>query len=191
MALDMTQAADQPLPGVLHFIAFKSCEMEGAIELAIEAGISSRTAIVCTGGGAHKFENMFKEKLRMKFHKADEFACLIDGLMYLTMHVPDEIFSVAPCPLQGPEIKPEKLYHKTIDFPCLVVNVGSGVSVLKVERDGQYSRVSGSSIGGGTFMGLANVLTSCTTFDGALSRASSGCSSNVDLLVKDMNSNER
>ena len=33
---------------------------------------------------------------------------------------------------------------QTIDFPCLVVNVGSGVSVLKVESDGQYSRVSGS-----------------------------------------------
>jgi ATP phosphoribosyltransferase len=25
---------------VLHFIAFKTCEMDGAIELAIEAGIS-------------------------------------------------------------------------------------------------------------------------------------------------------
>jgi hypothetical protein len=79
---------------------------------------------------------------------------------------------VPSVPPQSPGASPEKVFHKVhnstpllaaaqhgsyiacnispptkyqaIDFPCLVVNVGSGVSVLKVEEDGTYSRVSGS-----------------------------------------------
>lgn len=46
--------------------------------------------------------------------------------------------------------------------PILVVNVGSGVSILKVtDENGELSaeRVGGTSLGGGFFMGLANLLT--------------------------------
>ena len=44
-------------------------------------------------------------------------------------------------------------------FPYLLVSIGSGVSVIRVDGpDGQHQRVSGSSIGGGTFYGLAKLL---------------------------------
>lgn len=36
-------------------------------------------------------------------------------------------------------------------YPYLLVNIGSGVSVLKVTGDKSYERVSGSSLGGGVF----------------------------------------
>lgn len=35
---------------------------------------------------------------------------------------------------------------------------GSGVSILKVEGPGKYKRVSGTSVGGGTVRGIAQVL---------------------------------
>jgi len=45
------------------------------------------------------------------------------------------------------------------DFPYLLVSIGSGVSIIRVDGpDGQHQRVSGSSIGGGTFFGLARYL---------------------------------
>ncbi|CAN0015289.1 unnamed protein product [Discosporangium mesarthrocarpum] len=51
-------------------------------------------------------------------------------------------------------------------FPYLLVNVGSGVSVIKVEGPGtQFQRVSGSTIGGGTLWGLCTLLAECETFD--------------------------
>src|SRR4051812_40302683 len=61
-------------------------------------------------------------------------------------------------------------------FPFLLVNIGrfvchclfivgaynqnnSGVSILRVDSYGQYERVSGTSVGGGTFWGLCRLLT--------------------------------
>jgi type II pantothenate kinase len=51
-------------------------------------------------------------------------------------------------------------------FPCLVVNIGSGVSIVKVDEDGGFERVSGTSLGGGTLWGLLSLLTDARTFDG-------------------------
>lgn len=58
----------------------------------------------------------------------------------------------------------------TPQFPCLLVNIGSGVSIVKVDEDGSFERVSGTSLGGGTLWGLLSLLTDATTFDGALTR---------------------
>jgi pantothenate kinase len=50
-------------------------------------------------------------------------------------------------------------------YPYLVVMVGTGVSVLRVDGPRQYERVSGSTIGGGTFFGLIRLLTDADKFD--------------------------
>ena len=51
-------------------------------------------------------------------------------------------------------------------LPCLLVNIGSGVSIIKVDADGTFERVSGTSLGGGTLWGLLSLLTPAQTFDG-------------------------
>ena len=51
-------------------------------------------------------------------------------------------------------------------FPCLLVNIGSGVSIIKVDEGGNFERVSGTSLGGGTLWGLLSLLTPATSFDG-------------------------
>lgn len=53
-------------------------------------------------------------------------------------------------------------------FPCLVVNIGSGVSIVKVDEEGKFERVSGTSLGGGTLWGLLSLLTDAESFDGEL-----------------------
>ena len=50
-------------------------------------------------------------------------------------------------------------------YPYLLVNIGSGVSILKVDGEGKYTRVSGSCLGGGTFWGLCRLLTKAKSFD--------------------------
>ena len=67
-------------------------------------------------------------------------------------------------------------------YPYLLVNIGSGVSLLKVEGDGQYERVSGSSLGGGTFWGLCRLLTRCKSFDEMLELSMRGDNSKVCRL---------
>lgn len=67
-----------------------------------------------------------------------------------------------------------------------MVSIGSGVSIIKVLDYGKYERVSGTMIGGGTLMGLANLLTGINDFDEIVKLAAQGDHRNVDMLVKDI-----
>uniref|UniRef100_A0A4W6EJ15 4'-phosphopantetheine phosphatase n=1 Tax=Lates calcarifer TaxID=8187 RepID=A0A4W6EJ15_LATCA len=71
-------------------------------------------------------------------------------------------------------------------FPYLLVNIGSGVSIVKVESEDKFERIGGSSIGGGTFWGLGALLTKTKRFDELLQLASKGQHTSVDMLVKDI-----
>jgi pantothenate kinase len=66
------------------------------------------------------------------------------------------------------------------------VNIGSGVSILKVKSTDDYERVSGSSMGGGTYWGLCRLLTNAATFEDVLDIAEKGDASEIDMLVKDI-----
>ena len=47
----------------------------------------------------------------------------------------------------------------------MLVSIGSGVSMIKVSNNGKFERVSGTMIGGGTLVGLSNLLTGIRDFD--------------------------
>lgn len=49
--------------------------------------------------------------------------------------------------------------------PFILVNIGSGVSILAVRGENDYKRISGTSLGGGTFLGLCRLLTRCKSFE--------------------------
>ncbi|KAJ9108284.1 hypothetical protein QFC19_002532 [Naganishia cerealis] len=74
----------------------------------------------------------------------------------------------------------------TPQFPCLLVNIGSGVSIVKVDEDGSFERVSGTSLGGGTLWGLLSLITDATTFDEMLALSDKGDNAAVDMLVGDI-----
>ncbi|KAI5055809.1 hypothetical protein GOP47_0029330 [Adiantum capillus-veneris] len=71
-------------------------------------------------------------------------------------------------------------------YPYLVINIGSGVSILLVESPEQFRRVGGTSLGGSTFLGLASALTGCTSFKEAIDLAAEGDSTEIDMLVGDI-----
>ena len=136
--------------------------------------------IMATGGGAHKFYELFKDTLQVDVRREDEMECLIEGLKFITL-IPDEVYyfsdelihsaSNHPCSksaFERPSPDPPKFgvifeSNPTPEFPCLLVNIGSGVSIIKVDEDGRFERVSGTSLGGGTLWGLLSLLTLATT----------------------------
>ncbi|CAK9204695.1 unnamed protein product [Sphagnum troendelagicum] len=71
-------------------------------------------------------------------------------------------------------------------YPYLVVNIGSGVSILRVDSADSFERVGGTSLGGSTFLGLASALTGCTSFEEAINLAMEGDSTQIDMLVGDI-----
>ena len=103
---------------------------------------------------------------------------LISGLDFLLKHdISEEVFTVDPdtqeqkfgaldhvhrhcrlvsCPSHRLLLR--QLRNGEV-YPFLLVNMGSGVSILKITGPSQFERVSGTSLGGGTFWGLARLLT--------------------------------
>ncbi|KAB8101672.1 hypothetical protein EE612_032579, partial [Oryza sativa] len=71
-------------------------------------------------------------------------------------------------------------------FPYLLVNIGSGVSILKVTGNRKFERVTGTHIGGGTMFGLAKLLTGCKSYDEFLQLSQKGDNFVLDLIVKDI-----
>lgn len=71
-------------------------------------------------------------------------------------------------------------------YPYLLVNIGSGVSMIKVSGPRTYQRVGGTSLGGGTLWGLLSLLTGARTFDEMLGMAEKGDNTKVDMLVGDI-----
>ena len=71
-------------------------------------------------------------------------------------------------------------------YPYMLVTIGTGVSVLRVDGPRQHERVSGSTIGGGTFWGLMRLLTDVESFHDSMKLAEKGDLSKVDMMVGDI-----
>lgn len=136
-----------------------------------------------TGGGAFKFEKMLKDRLNVAINKLDEMKMLVNGLNFVLSHVEKEVFTYSHETKKQTFVPPKE---ENDMFPYLLVNIGSGVSILKVTSKDTFQRVSGSSIGGGTFWGLACQMAGVTTWDEVAEMSVSGDNRNIDLLVGDI-----
>jgi type II pantothenate kinase len=71
-------------------------------------------------------------------------------------------------------------------FPYLLVNIGSGVSMIEVIGKGKFERIIGSHLGSGTILGLARLLTGCSSYEEFLELSQRGNNLAVDLTVGDI-----
>ncbi|KAG8505477.1 Pantothenate kinase 4 [Galemys pyrenaicus] len=167
----------------LHFVKFENAYMEACLDFIRDHLVSTETTVIqATGGGAYKFKDLIEEKLRLRVDKEDVMTCLIKGCNFVLKNIPQEAF------VYQKDADPEFRFqtnHPDI-FPYLLVNIGSGVSIVKVETEDRFEWVGGSSIGGGTFWGLGALLTKTKKFDELLQLASRGQHANVDVLVRDV-----
>ncbi|KAJ5772247.1 Pantothenate kinase [Penicillium odoratum] len=153
--------------------------------------------VVATGGGAYKFYDKLKAALDVNILREEEMECLIIGksleagfigpanslgLDFFITEIPNEVFTYNDSdtePMQFAEARPDV-------YPYLLVNIGSGVSMIKVSGPRQFERVGGTHLGGGTFWGIMSLLTGARTFDDMLAMADIGDNSGVDMLVGDI-----
>eukprot|EP00301_Raphidiophrys_heterophryoidea_P020356 c5071_g1_i2.p1 GENE.c5071_g1_i2~~c5071_g1_i2.p1 ORF type:complete len:493 (+),score=119.90 c5071_g1_i2:140-1480(+) len=176
--------------GTFHFIQFETRRMVNAIDLMVNNNLhSGMTKLSATGGGAFKFAAMMKEKTNILFEAHGELESMVRGLVFLINHSPSELYLFT-----GTEnlsnrdkmtIVPATIRCEDM-YPFIVVNIGSGVSILQVMSPGTFERVSGTALGGGTYLGLCRLLLKCSTFEQALGLAEEGHSSKIDLLVSDI-----
>ncbi|KAJ7492159.1 pantothenate kinase [Mycena latifolia] len=211
-----TDAIDECVAFIQGLIE-RSAEANGVSIAEMRAGVK----IMATGGGAHKFYELFRGTLCVEVGREDEMECLIEGLKFITL-IPNEVYyfsdeliqsvsqsgsgatagkvdadgkltgtPAANGTLERPSPNPPAYAvtfesNPTPQLPCLLVNIGSGVSIIKVDEDGKFERVSGTSLGGGTLWGLLSLLTPATTFDEMLTFSEQGDNATVDMLVGDI-----
>lgn len=184
--LEMPDCLINKRMGTLHFIRFATTQMPQFLAMAKSKGFAATINSVCaTGGGAYKFEKDIEESLSITLHKTDELDSIIYGIHYIDKYNSERECYYLENPLDDAK-RTKVSYDFSRPYPYLVVNIGSGVSILAVYSATSYSRISGSSIGGGTFLGLCCLLTQCKTFDEAIRLARAGSSTKIDKLVKDI-----
>lgn len=170
----------------LHFIKFETRYIENCLDFLKENLVHVEKfhgkSIKVTGGGSYKYTPLLQEKLGLLVDKEDEIGCLIKGCNFLLKNIPCEAFEFERH--GNPEYKFQKAGPNI--FPYMLVNIGSGVSILKVESNDVFERVGGTATGGGTFWGLGSLLTKRKGFDELLQLAERGDHRNVDMLVKDI-----
>ncbi|XP_060103174.1 pantothenate kinase 2, mitochondrial isoform X2 [Heteronotia binoei] len=135
--------------GNLHFIRFPTHDMAAFIQMGSEKHFSSlHTALCATGGGAYKFEQDFRTVGDLQLRKLDELDCLIRGVLYI-----DSVSfnGHSECYYFENPTDPEKCHKLPFNlenpYPLLLVNIGSGVSILAVYSKDNYKRVTGTSFG--------------------------------------------
>ncbi|CAO3595794.1 pantothenate kinase [Absidia repens] len=176
--------------GRLHFKIFETEHIDACIDFIAELMNSARAlapqvkqVLQATGGGAYLFYDLLEQRLPgVVVEKDDEMECLTAGLSFFITEIPYEVFSyneLDPNPIRFEET-PKNIY------PYMIVNIGSGVSILKVTGPNQFTRISGTSLGGGTLWGLLSLLTDASSFDDMLEMSKEGDNRNVDLLVGDI-----
>ncbi|KAL1566182.1 Pantothenate kinase 2, mitochondrial [Salvia divinorum] len=184
------------LGGRLHFVKFETAKINECLDFIyskqlhrggmdsrswqIEGPNTENTVIKATGGGAYKFADLFKERLGISIEKEDEMNCLVSGANFLLKAIRHEAFTHMEGRKEFVQLDSNDL------FPYLLVNIGSGVSIIKVDGDGVFERVSGTNVGGGTYWGLGKLLTKCKSFDELLELSQRGDNRTIDMLVGDI-----
>ena len=151
------------------------------------------TYVMATGGGAHKFNKLMtqlfaKHRFPMQIIALDEMECLIKGLDWLITKIPHEVFTYDLKEDDTVTVPQHKVENEDLIYPYLLVNIGLGVSMIKVTGPGPqgFERIGGSSLGGGTLWGLLSLLTDAEDYNEMLEMALRGDNANVDLLVGDI-----
>lgn len=144
---------------------------------------SSSILIPVTGGGAVKFRSELERTAPgATIVKVDEMKAIAEGFSFLVRNS-DSAFIFDS---KSRDCYPVPSSEMEAPFPLLLVNVGSGVSMIKIDGPGEFSRVQGSPIGGGTVLGLGKVLFDAESFEEIMDLSMKGDSNKVDLSVGDL-----
>jgi type II pantothenate kinase len=179
---DMLSFHISELGGTFHFIRFETRRISGALKLAKKHGLhTNMSRIHATGGGAIRFFELAQSMLDISLESLDEIDCLVKGIAFLINFVENETFT-----FEGKQLVHRAIPNSGVLYPYLLVNIGSGTSIIVVKGESEWERVGGTSLGGGTYYGLVHMLTGLVKFDDMLNNAEEGDNTAVDLTVGDI-----
>lgn len=117
--------------------------------------------VVCTGGGVCDKRVQLQEALsHIELEPLSEFKSIIDGVEHFANIIPGFIYTLD-----------DNMNKVVLDFkslhPFLLANIGTGISINKVNNDGS-SYLCGSSMGGTSLLGFSRLFNKNLDFKGLL-----------------------
>jgi type II pantothenate kinase len=164
------------LDGVVHFVMKDSQDIQGIISLLQSLQFDSPQLHVA-GGGAYKYSVELETQLNTQVVKVDEMDALHRGLTFAIKNGTSPTF-------EFDRERGLKEISTSEPSPALLVNIGTGVSILKL--DDAFTRISGTCLGGGTLLGLGTCLLGVSKYEEILDLCEQGRSEAVDLHVSDI-----
>ncbi|KAL8450153.1 hypothetical protein Emag_003397 [Eimeria magna] len=111
---------------VLRFTYFRTKAFDSLIECLKSRDLLTGGVLRMTGGGAMKYAGLFKDQLGVSLQRTDEMDSIMAGLVLLASHT-NSVFRFDLATRQRIPVDVSRDL-----YPFLVVNIGSGVSILKV-----------------------------------------------------------
>ncbi|KAL8273231.1 hypothetical protein Esti_002847 [Eimeria stiedai] len=164
---------------VLRFTYFRTKAFDSLIECLRSRDLLTGGVLRMTGGGAMKYAGLFKDQLGVSLQRTDEMDSIMAGLVLLASHT-NSVFRFDLATRQRIPVDVSRDL-----YPFLVVNIGSGVSILKAKSARSFVRVTGTCIGGGTVLGLARLLFHAKSFRQVVRLSERGTDA-LDLRVADL-----
>jgi type II pantothenate kinase len=167
---------------ILHLLFFPTNDFEIEIKPLLNKlnKISPIKEIHATGGGAYKFETLMKKNFQIDFIKNDELISLVEGYIFIKNY--SFIYKIED--FDKKIIVP----NSDLKYPHISVNIGSGVSILKVNSPFKkdIQRVAGTIMGGGTLIGLSKLLIGIDNYNEILNLAQKGDYHKLDLSYEEI-----
>lgn len=138
---------------------------------------------VVTASQNAEIEGEISKVLDVQLRHVDAFTGLVQGTSFLLRNIEAESFTYSFDESQEYEFK--TLNDETM-YPYLLINIRTGVSVVLVEGENKFKRLGGSSIGGGSFLGLSEIITGISDIEEMMDRAMQGTPDEFDIFIKDI-----
>ena len=85
------------------------------------------------------------QRLGIGLHKYDEMETLVRGVQFFCRHSPNECYYWENP--TNPALARKKVFHfDPAVYPFIIVNIGSGVSILHVTGPSQFKRIGGKAV---------------------------------------------
>ncbi|CAI2356820.1 unnamed protein product [Caenorhabditis sp. 36 PRJEB53466] len=141
---------------------------------------------VVTASQNAEIEEEIRKELDVTLRHVEAFNGLVKGTCFLLRNIEAESFTYSFDESQTYEF--QTLNNGSM-YPFLLINIRTGVSVVLVEDENKFKRLGGSSIGGGSFLGLSELITGVSDIEEMMERALQGNPEEFDIFIKDIYGN--
>lgn len=180
--------------GTFYFFRYNKKNIEQFKEHPIFQKIQpSDFPVPVTGMRYDSFQNYIQESFQVPVTTHEQMPSATAALHYLTKSNNFGFYSYVRKPpnLQGLHFKASDFKYSPLPpqpeiYPCILINIRSGISLYRVNSPTEFLKVGGSSLGGSTVWALLKMTCNYEDPVEALQDALNGDHSLVDMTVKDI-----